>query len=187
MAPYSFMLKFKNKIIIYLVIFVFCSAHSPWGSYLNYRAKHLLIMSVKTDAPTYPFSELLINYINKELPEAQSRPARAKDFERVQSLFSTQQMPLVLLSKQNAKDLINGEGQFKEFGSTEALVLYGFGDLILLIQPSLPNRHAWLLLNALKKSKDVFKNGISPDKLADIGEAHPGAIMALNGEEMPDS
>ena len=81
MAPYSFMLKFKNKIIIYLVIFVFCSAHSPWGSYLNYRAKHLLIMSVKTDAPTYPFSELLINYINKELPEAQSRPARAKDFE----------------------------------------------------------------------------------------------------------
>ena len=44
-----------------------------------------------------------------------------------------------------------------------------------------------LLLNALKKSKSVFKDGISPDKLADIGEAHPGAIMALNGEEMPDS
>ena len=43
------------------------------------------------------------------------------------------------------------------------------------------------LLNALKKSKNVFKDGISPDKLADIGEAHPGAIMALNGEEMPDS
>ena len=96
-------------------------------------------------------------------------------------------MPLVLLSKQNAKDLINGEGEFKEFGSTDANVLYGFGDLILLIQPSLPNRHAWLLLNALKKSKSVFKDGISPDKLADIGEAHPGAIMALNGEEMPDS
>ena len=181
------MLKFTSKIFIYFVLLILVSAHSPWSSYLNYRAKHLLIMSVKTDLPTYPFSELLINYINKELPEAQSRPARAKDFERVQSLFSTNQMPLVLLSKQNAKDLINGEGQFKELGSTEALVLYGFGDLILLIQPSLPNRHAWLLLNALKKSKDVFKNGISPDKLADIGEAHPGAIMALNGEEMPDS
>ena len=77
-------------------------------------------MSVKTDAPTYPFSELLIKYINKELPEAQSKPARAKDFERVQSLFSTNQMPLVLLSKQNAKDLINGEGEFKEFGSTHS-------------------------------------------------------------------
>ena len=181
------MLKFTNKILIYFILFIFCSAHSPWSSYLNYRAKHLLIMSVKTDAPTYPFSELLIKYINKELPEAQSKPARAKDFERVQSLFSTNQMPLVLLSKQNAKDLINGEGEFKEFGSTDANVLYGFGDLILLIQPSLPNRHAWLLLNALKKSKSVFKDGISPDKLADIGEAHPGAIKAINGEDMPDS
>ena len=99
------MLKFTNKILIYFILFIFCSAHSPWSSYLNYRAKHLLIMSVKTDAPTYPFSELLIKYINKELPEAQSKPARAKDFERVQSLFSTNQMPLVLLSKQNAKDL----------------------------------------------------------------------------------
>ena len=144
-------------------------------------------MSVKTDAPTYPFSELLIEYINKELPEAQSKPARAKDFERVQSLFSTNQMPLVLLSKQNAKDLINGEGEFKEFGSTHAMVLYGFDDLILLIQPTLPNRHAWLLFNALKKSSNVFKDGISPEKLTDIGEVHPGALMAINGEKMPNS
>ena len=181
------MLKFTSKIVIYFVLLIIFSAHSPWSSYLNYRAKHLLIMSVKTDAPTYPFSELLIEYINKELPEAQSKPARAKDFERVQSLFSTKQMPLVLLSKQNAKDLINGEGEFKEFGSTDAKVLYGFGDLILLIQPSLPNRHAWLLLNALKKSNNVFKDGVSPEKLKDIGEVHPGAIMALNGEKMPDS
>ena len=181
------MLKFTSKIVIYFVLLIIFSAHSPWSSYLNYRAKHLLIMSVKTDAPTYPFSELLIEYINKELPEAQSKPARAKDFERVQSLFSTKQMPLVLLSKQNAKDLITGEGEFKEFGSTDAKVLYGFGDLILLIQPSLPNRHAWLLLNALKKSSNVFKDGVSPEKLKDIGEVHPGAIMALNGEKMPDS
>ena len=181
------MLKFTSKIVIYFVLLIIFSAHSPWSSYLNYRAKHLLIMSVKTDAPTYPFSELLIEYINKELPEAQSKPARAKDFERVQSLFSTKQMPLVLLSKQNAKDLINGEGEFKKFGPTDAKVLYGFGDLILLIQPSLPNRHAWLLLNALKQSSNVFKDGVSPEKLKDIGEVHPGAIMALNGEKMPDS
>ena len=181
------MLKFTSKIVIYFVLLIVFTAHSPWGSYLNYRAKHLLIMSIKTDAPTYPFSELLIEYINKELPDAQSKPARAKDFERAQSLFSTNQMPLVLLSKQNAKDLINGEGEFKEFGSTDARVLYGFGNLILLIQPSLPNRHAWLLLNALKKSTNVFKDGVSPEKLKDIGEVHPGAIMALNGEEMPDS
>jgi hypothetical protein len=86
-------------ILTYIFIYLIFSAHSPWGQYLAYREQHLLIMSVREDAPTYPFSKILVEAINKELPEASARPARARDFRRVQSLFSTNQMPLVLLSK----------------------------------------------------------------------------------------
>ena len=75
---------------------------------------------------------------------------------------------------------INGEGEFKEFGSTHAMVLYGFDDLILLIQPTLPNRHAWLLLNALKKSSNVFKDGISPEKLTAVIGMKDVIIVNLN-------
>ena len=85
-----------SNIIIYFFIFLVFSAHSPWGQYLAYREQHLLIMSTREDLPTYPYSKTLVNVINKQLPEASARPARARTFRRVQGLFSTNQMPLLL-------------------------------------------------------------------------------------------
>lgn len=103
-------------ILFYLFLYIFFSAHSPWGQYLAYREQHLLIMSTREDEPTYPFSKILVEKINEQLPEASARPARARDFRRVQSLFATNQMPLVLLSKKNALSLIKGSGPFKKYG-----------------------------------------------------------------------
>ena len=84
------------KIGIIFLIYILLSSHSPWNQYLAYRAEHLLIMSTREDGPTYPFSKILVNAINEVLPEASARPARARTFKRVQSLFSTNQMPLVI-------------------------------------------------------------------------------------------
>ena len=117
------------KIGIIFLIYILLSSHSPWNQYLAYRAEHLLIMSTREDGPTYPFSKILVNAINEVLPEASARPARARTFKRVQSLFSTNQMPLVLLSKENAKALIKGNGPFEKYGAAEALVIYFFDDL----------------------------------------------------------
>ena len=104
------MIKKNNvfKIVIFFLIYILLSAHSPWGQYLAYREQHLLIMSTREDAPTYPYSKILVEVLEEVLPEASARPARARTFKRVQSLFSTNQMPLVLLSKKNPIDLING-------------------------------------------------------------------------------
>ena len=99
-------MKIKKKIsniLIYFFILLISSAHSPWGQYLAYREQHLLIMSTREDVPTYPYSKILIDVINKQLPDASARAARAKTFRRVQGLFSTNQMPLVLLSKKMQK------------------------------------------------------------------------------------
>ena len=95
-------------------------------------------MSTREDAPTYPYSKILVDVINKQLPEASSRAARAKTFRRVQGLFSTNQMPLLLLSKKNAKSLLKGNGVFKKYGAADAKVIYFFDDLVLLAQPSFP-------------------------------------------------
>ena len=58
------------NIIVYLFIYLIFAAHSPWGQYLAYREQHLLIMSTREDAPTYPYSKILVDVINKQLPEA---------------------------------------------------------------------------------------------------------------------
>ena len=173
------------KIGIFFLIYILLSAHSPWGQYHAYRQQHLLIMSTREDIPTYPFSKLLIEVINQELPEASARPARARTFKRVQSLLSTGQIPLLLLSKKNARALINGTGPFKKFGKTESFVIYNFGDLVLLSETQFPNRHAWQLTKVFMDPISEALNAKSPLKIRQVTDIHKGTLMALNGESIP--
>ena len=174
------------KIIVFFLLYIILSSHSPWGQYLAYREQHLLIMSTREDAPTYPYSKILVEVLDEVLPEASARPARARTFKRVQSLFSTNQMPLVLLSKKNAIDLINGEGPFKQYGSADAEVVYFFDDLVLLAQPNFPDRFAWLLTDAIVKLETQLSGATSPLKVEKIIKIHPGTLMALNNEKIPE-
>ena len=174
------------NIFVYLFIYLIFSAHSPWGQYLAYREQHLLIISTREDAPTYPYSKILVDVINTKLPEANARPARARTFRRVQGLFSTNQMPLLLLSKKNAKALIKGKGVFKKFGTADAKIIYYFDDLVLLAQPTFPDKFAWLLTNAIIEGEKELIGATSPFNVRKITDIHPGTLMALNNEKMPE-
>ena len=174
------------KIIVFFLLYIILSSHSPWGQYLAYREQHLLIMSTREDAPTYPYSKILVEVLDEVLPEASARPARARTFKRVQSLFSTNQMPLVLLSKKNAIDLINGEGPFKQYGSADAEVVYFFDDLVLLAQPKFPNRFSWLLTEAIIKAGLKLPGAKSPLENEKIIKIQSGTLMFLNNEKIPE-
>ena len=180
---------FSKFLILRLVsiffIYLLLSAHSPWGQYHAYRQQHLLLMSTREDAPPYPFSKQLVEVINQELPSASARPARARTFKRVQSLLSTGQIPLLLLSKKNARALIQGIGPFKKFGKTKSFVIYNFGDLVLLAEPNFPNRHAWQITKVFMDSSNETINAKSPLKTRQVTDIHQGTLMALNGENIP--
>ena len=176
-----FVLRLASILIVYTLI----AGHSPWGQYQAYRQQHLLIMSTREDAPTYPFSKQLIEIINQELPEASARPARARTFKRVQSLLSTGQIPLLLLSKKNARALIQGIGPFRKFGKTKSFVIYNFGDLVLLAEPNFPNRYAWQLTKVFMDPISKSLNAKSPLKTRQVTDIHKGTLMALNGEQIP--
>ena len=45
-----------------------------------YRQKHLLILSSRDDDISYPFSKELVSCLDKVLPIAKARPARAINF-----------------------------------------------------------------------------------------------------------
>ena len=177
-----FILRLASILFVYILI----TGHSPWGQYHAYRQQHLLIMSTREDAPTYPFSKQLIEIINQELPEASARPARARTFKRVQSLLSTGQIPLLLLSKKNARALIQGIGPFRKFGKTKSFVIYNFGDLVLLAEPNFPNRHAWQLTKVFMDPVSKSIGAKSPLKTRQVTDIHEGTMMALNGENIPE-
>ena len=169
----------------FLVLSIPAFAHSPWGQYHVYRQKYLLIMSTIPDEPTYQYSKKLVEAINEIIPEAKARPARAKNFERVHSLFKTKQMHLVLLSKSNAKALLEGSGPFSDFGAVNVRTLYAFGDMLLLVQPDFPDSHVWLLADAFKKSYKSLPGALSPKKIMSLPNLHPSALLAFRGNTTP--
>ena len=174
------------RFVTIFFVYILLSGHSPWGQYHAYRQQHLLVMSTREDVPTYPFSKELVKVINQELPEASARPARARTFKRVQSLLSTGQIPLLLLSKINARALIQGIGPFKKFGKTKSFVIYNFGDLVLLAEPNFPNRYAWQLTKVFMDPVSESINAKSPLKMRQVTDIHQGTLMALNGESIPE-
>ena len=171
----GFFLVFSNPVL----------AHSPWGQYQVYRQKHLLIMSTIADEPTYPYSRKLVEAINQVIPEAKARPAREKNFERVHNLFKTKQMHLVLLSKSNAKALLEGSGPFSDFGAVNVRTLYAFGDMLLLVQPDFSDSHVWLLADAFKKSYKSLPGALPPEKMMSLINLHPAALLAIRGDPLP--
>ena len=96
--------RFFSKSLILSLSF-FSMGHAPWGQWQVYRMRHMLILSVIEDKNSYPFSKKIIDSLEKTLPESRARPARARGFRRVYSLLSTDQMPLVVLSKDIADDM----------------------------------------------------------------------------------
>ena len=177
------------KLLLIQVFFLISSipvhAHSPWGQYQVYRQKHLLIMSTIVDEPTYPYSRKLVEAINQVIPEAKARPARAKNFERVHNLFKTKQMHLVLLSKSNAKALLEGSGPFSDFGAVNVRTLYAFGDMLLLVQPDFPDSHVWLLADAFKKIHSRLPGALTPQQIMVLPNLHPSALLAFRGNPIP--
>ena len=142
-------------------------------------------MSTIVDEPTYPYSKKLVEALNQVIPEALARPARAKNFERVHSLFKTKQLQLVLLSEGNAKALLEGSGPFSDFGAVNVRTLYAFGDMLLLVQPDFPDSHVWLLADAFKKSYKSLPGALPPEKMMSLINLHPAALLAIRGDPLP--
>jgi len=126
--------------------------HAPWGQWQVYRMRHMLLLSVIEDPKSYPFSKTIIESLEETLPEARARPARARGFRRVYNLLSTDQMPLVVLSKNNAISLLYGSGVFSEFPPVTMQVVYNFGELVLLARPKMPDSHTWRITDAIIRS-----------------------------------
>ena len=126
--------------------------HAPWGQWTVYRMRHMLFLSVIEDPESYPFSKTIIASLEETLPEARARPARARGFRRVYNLLSTDQMPLVVLSKNTAISLLHGTGVFSEFSPVNMQIVYDFGEMLLLARPKMPDSHTWRITDALIRS-----------------------------------
>ena len=157
-------------------------AHTPYGQWVVYRKKHLLIGAHRADPATYVLAKKLAGILAKHLPKSKSRVARAPTAERLASLIGTDQLDVAVLRQEDAVAVFQGSGKFAPYGPIAIRQLATMGSHLLVAHERLPNRHAWLVVATLHANKAVGDSKPIPE--SKIGW-HPGGLSFLQGQPEP--
>lgn len=156
------------------------AAHSPWGQYQVYRAKHMLILSTRQDDASYPFSKELVTCLEETLPSAHARPARAISLMRAFNLLRTDQFQFAVLPKNQIDLMRANEGKFKIPKPIELQTLLAFADLQLVVRADFPAELVELVTHHLLQCQGQFSYEMKVAVEAlDDPNIHPGASLAI--------
>ena len=153
--------------------------HTPYGQWVVYRRKHLLIGCHRGDPVTNDLAKLTVRILEEHLPEAQARVARAPNAGRLASLLGTDQMEVAILAAEDAVAMSRGEGRFAPYGQVSLLTLAPVFERVLVSRGDFPARHAWLVTAALS---GLFVSRVQP---AAPVPWHPGSIAFIDGRPQP--
>lgn len=156
-------------------------AHTPYGQWVVYRKKHLLIGAHRADTRTYELAKQLAAQLAEHLPKSKSRVARAPTAERLASLLGTDQLDLAVLARADAEGILTGAGRFKPYGAIPLRLLASLGSHLLVAHERFPPRHAWLVAAALHDLVETAETAAGDLKW------HPGALAFRKGEPEPDN
>lgn len=160
------------------------SAHTPYGQWAVYRSRHLLVLTEKTDPPSYALGKRVAAILATWLPTSSARVARAPYARRVASLISTGQLDVAVVSREKAAALRAGRPPFEEFAPVPLRTLADLGPYLLVCREDFPARHAWLVARTLSEHREGLpeagRHGPVPVPL------HPGAAAFRNGLPLPE-
>jgi hypothetical protein len=152
------------------------AAHTPYGQWVVYRQKHLLIGAHRGDARTYDLARAVVAALETELPEARARVARGPRPQRIASLIATDQLMAAVLSGEEAAAMTTAAPPFEAYRPVQIVQLAALGGgYALYASPDLPEDHAWLVADALAHAG--LGSLPDPDHLA----LHPGAASFWSG------
>ena len=157
-------------------------AHTPYRQWQVYRQRHLMIGASREDPATYPKAKEIQAFLEKHLPEANARVARARTRRRLADLLATDQIRIVLLSIEDAVALGRGRPPFR--GAVAVRTLWRFGDHVLVVRPSFPPAHAWILARTFEEQGAALA-GSPPAPAHPELPLHEGVRIARDGGPMP--
>lgn len=161
--------------------------HTPYGHWKIYRQKHLMIGSCKADEPSFPLAERIAATLLRLLPESSPRASRAPDQRRIASLLASDQWQVSVLRRRDAIDLVAGRGLFEPVGAVPLNRLFEMGDYLLVCRPDMPDRHGWLLADALSRHGGDIPGGAPADPATGPIPIHAGALAQAAGRPPPDA
>lgn len=157
-------------------------AHTPYRQWKVYRQRHLMIGASREDAESYPKAKEIQAFLETHLPEASARVARARTLRRLGDLLATDQIRIVVLSLEDAVAFGRGAPPFR--GPVEVRTLWRFGEHALVVRPSFPPAHAWMLARTFLEHGAALA-GSSPAPAHAEVPLHEGVRTARDGGPMP--
>lgn len=155
-------------------------AHTPYGQWVAYRKKHLLVGAHRGDPRTYDLAKAVVAALGRELPAARARVARGPRPERLASLIGTGQLMLAVIAEGEAIAMTISRAPFENYRPTPLTALarldttYG-----VYAAQGMPADHAWLVTGALSY------DGIATAPPGTPIAPHPGAAAFWAGEAVP--
>ena len=157
-------------------------AHTPYRQWQVYRQRHLMIGASREDTASYPKAKAIQAFLDTYLPEASARVARARTRQRLADLLATDQIRIVLLSLEDAEALGQGRPPFRS--SVEVRTLWRFGDHLMVVRPTFPPAHAWMLARVFAEHGSALA-GASPAPAHGAIPPHEGVRVARDGGPCP--
>lgn len=161
----------------------FVGGHTPYNQWVIYRKKHLLIGSHKGDPRGYALAKATVAALDRHLPAAKARVARAPHAGRLASLLATDQLETAILTESEAVAMRDGVDGFAPYGRVDLRTLMPVGDRLLVVRADFPQRHAWLVAEALNHT-DLAR---LPDRTSRARPAwHAGSLAFFDGRPLPE-
>lgn len=125
-------------------------AHTPYGQWVVYRQKHLLVGAHRGDPVTYDLARSLVAALDAELPEARARVARGPRPQRIASLMNTGQLLLAVIGGAEAGRMAAADPPFDGFEPVPLRSIAALSESHhLYATPELPDDHAFLVAGTL--------------------------------------
>ena len=150
--------------------------HTPYRQWKVLRQRFLLIHSTRTNPLGDAIADKLVAILGNALPEANARVARARHEQRAASLLTTGQAVLLIMKKDDAKNLFTEKGDFRGYEGKQIRVLLMIGEQLLLTTKSFSPIHVRLIAEAFDHHSRGLKIKAPDERLTGI-PAHRAAAQ----------
>lgn len=170
----------------------FGSGHTPYRQWTIYRKRYLLIVTSRTDAPSFALGRQVAEVLATYLPSSKARVARAPFTRRIASLLGSRQVEVAVMARDDAAALFAGRAPFADFDPVPLRTLVGLGAHLLVCRDDFPDRHAYLVAATLSRNRDRLPVAVSPapEQMSEpdaIVPMHPGARAFFAGRPPPEA
>ena len=161
------------------------SGHTPYGQWVVYRKRTLLIGSCRSDPPTYELGERIAAVLAEHLPKSRARLSRAPGYPRLASLLATAQLNVAVLGRSQAIAMSQASAPFEGFDPVPLRLLFDMGNFVLACRADFPARHAFLVSRTLAETAGGPTGDVPVQAGGDEIPVHDGTRAYAAGAPLP--